>query len=408
MSLSKETPKSQADARPALWLIVAIFLAGINLRPALTSLGPVLPDIQLDTGLGSWGAGLLTTLPVLCLGLLAPSAARWGRRWGAERLLTSALFLLAIGAGLRGIAGLYGLFVGTLIAGCAIGIAGSLLPGIIKQDFPRHASIMTGLYTMALCLGASVAAGLTVPLAQQMELGWGLALGVWGLLALAALLIWFPLSRGTGSQLAVSVQHYGLWRNSLAWQVTLLMGFQSALAYMVFGWLPTILQSRGISPLEAGFMLSFSAIFQCITALTGPSLATRGRDQRPAVMTMLACIATGLAGVLYGSLAGSWVWLWLILLGLGMGGGFSIALVLIVLRAPNVGIARDLSGMVHGVGYILAASGPMILGLVPEFFGSWEWAGIPFAVALIGAVWAAMGAGRNLHIHLETTQTPIS
>ncbi|KFI22537.1 CynX/NimT family MFS transporter [Nitrosococcus oceani] len=396
--LLKKTPKTWINVYSIPWLISAIFLVGINLRPALTSLGPVLPEVRSETGLGAWGASLLTTLPVLCLGLLAPPAARWGRRWGVERLLAGTLLLLAAGTGLRGMGGLYGLFAGTLMAGCAIGIAGSLLPGIVKRDFPRHAGPITGLYTMALCLGGALAAGLTVPLAQWSGQSWEGALSAWGLPALAAALLWFPLARGNSKQRTDTAQHRGLWRHPLAWQVTLYMGLQSSTAYMTFSWLPTILQSRGIPPLQAGFLLSASIMVQTLTALIGPSLATWGRDQRAAIMVMLALTATGLAGVLYGSIL--WAWFWITLIGLGMGGAFSIALVLIVLRAPNAEIAGDLSGMVQGIGYVLAALGPLILGLIPEYLGSWQWAGVPFGAALMGAAWAALGAGRDRHIHL--------
>lgn len=397
--LLKKTPKPWVNIYSTPWLISAIFLVGINLRPALTSLGPVLPEVRSEMGLGAWGASLLTTLPVLCLGLLALPASRWGQRWGVERLLVAALLLLTAGTALRGMGGLYGLFAGTLMAGCAIGIAGSLLPGIVKRDFPRHVGLMTGLYTMALCLGGALAAGLTVPLTQWLGQSWEGALSAWGLPALATALLWFPLSRGNGKQRTGAAQHRRLWRHPLAWQVTLYMGLQSSVAYMIFGWLPTILQSRGVPPLHAGFLLSASIMIQTLTALTGPSLAIRGRDQRAAIMVMIALTAMGLAGVLYGSMV--WVWLWITLLGLGMGGAFSIALVLIVLRAPNAEIAGNLSGMVQGIGYVLAALGPLILGLIPEYFGSWQWAGVPFGVALMGAAWAALGAGRNRHIHLD-------
>lgn len=402
--LLQKTSALQTDTRSTLGLVVAIFLVGLNLRPALTSLGPVLPAVRADTGLGAWGAGLLTTLPVLCLGLLAPPATHWGQRWGTERLLAVALGLLALGSAVRGMAGLYGLFAGTLMAGCAIGIAGSLLPGIVKKDFPRHADLMTGLYTMALCLGASLAAGLSVPLAQWLEPGWEGALSFWSLPALAAALLWFPHARGKGRPQAGPAKHRGLWRHPLAWQVTLYMGLQSAVAYMVFGWLPTLLQSRGVSPLQAGVLFSASVMIQTLTALAGPSLATWGRDQRAAVIGLLALTAAGLAGVLYGIL--DWIWLWITLLGLGMGGSFSIALVLIVLRAPNAEMAGALSGMAQGAGYGLAALGPMVLGLIPEYFGNWQWAGVPFGVALMGAGWAAMGAGRNRHIDLDASQAP--
>lgn len=394
---------SPAHKQSTLLLIASIFLVAFNLRPALTSLGPVLPDIRSDLGLGSLNAGILTTVPVLCLGLLAPPAARLGKRWGMERLLTAALFILGVGLLVRSCADEFGLYLGTLLAGSGIGIAGSLLPAVVKRDFPQRADLMTGFYTMTLCLGGSLGAGLTVPVQQAMGHSWRAGLVVWAVPALVSGLLWLPLARASHGG-KKDVHHYhGLWRHPLAWQVTLYMGLQSSMAYMVFEWLPTLLQARGLSPAQSGFLVSASVMVQTTTALTGPWLATRTRNQRPALTLMILLTAVGIGGLLYAPLVQRW--LWTVVLGLGMGGMFSIALVLIVLRAANPIMAADLSGMAQGVGYVLAAFGPLVLGLVPELFGSWRWAGLLFAIVLGLAFVAAMGAARNLHIELpEPTQ----
>ncbi len=384
--------------RHPFWLVAAIFLVALNLRPALTSLGPVLPDIRLDLGLSGLNAGILTTVPVLCLGLLAPPAARMGKRWGTERMLMVALFILGAGLVVRSLADEAGLYAGTLLAGSAIGIAGALLPAVVKRDFPRHADLMTGFYTMALCLGGSLGAGLTVPVQQAAGDSWRAGLAVWAIPALISGILWLPMARSDNGGRRENRHYRGLWRNPLAWQVTLYMGLQSSMAYMVFEWLPTILQSRGLSPAQSGFLVSASVMVQTTTALTGPWLATRGRNQRGAVALMIVLTALGIGGLLYAPLAQRW--LWVVMLGLGMGGMFSIALVLIVLRAANPAMAADLSGMAQGVGYVLAAFGPLGLGLIPEVFGSWHWAGLLFALVLALAFIAAMGAARNLHIEV--------
>lgn len=387
--------------RHPFWLVAAIFLVALNLRPALTSLGPVLPDIRLDLGLSGLNAGILTTVPVLCLGLLAPPAARMGKLWGTERMLMVALFILGAGLIVRSLGGQPGLYAGTLLAGSAIGIAGSLLPAVVKRDFPRHADLMTGFYTMALCLGGSLGAGLTVPVQQATSDSWRLGLAVWALPALISGILWLPMARADNGGRRATPHHRGLWRHPLAWQVTLYMGLQSSMAYMVFEWLPTILQSRGLSSAESGFMLSASVMVQTTTALTGPWLATRGKNQRPAVALMILLTILGLAGLLYAPLVQRWFWV--VVLGLGMGGMFSIALALIVLRAASPAMAADLSGMAQGVGYVLAAFGPLALGLIPETFGSWRWAGLLFAIILGFAFVFAMGAARDLHIELPPT-----
>jgi CP family cyanate transporter-like MFS transporter len=384
-----------AAARP--WLLIAgLVLVALNLRPALSSLSPVLAQVQQALGLSATAAGLLTTLPVLCLGLFAPFAPWLMQRFDAERAVFGVLFLLAAGTALRGLLGSAGLFAGALLAGASIGVIGVLLPGIVKREFARHPGPMMGLYTMALCLGAALGAGATVPLARAFGGDWRPALAAWGLLALLGAAAWWPqLRRHTAAPAAPATG--SLWRSPLAWAVTLYMGLQSSLAYCVFGWLPPMLVARGATPLEAGFVLSVSVLVQLITAFTGPWLATHvGRDQRPVLLLMLGTALAGLLGCLHAPLAG--VWLWAVLLGLGQGGQFSVALLLIVLRAPSPQRAAQLSGMSQGVGYSVAALGPLGVGLLHDLTGGWDAVGVLFGGLTAAAAAAGWFAGQNRQV----------
>lgn len=373
-------------------LLLGLVLVALNLRPALSSLAPMLHQVRDATGLSAAAAGLLTTLPVLCLGLFAPLAPRLARRLGAERAVLAILVVLAAGIVLRSLFPVAGLFLGSLVAGASIGIIGVLLPGIVKRDFPRTAGIMTGVYTMALCLGAALAAGATVPLAGWLDGSWQLALASWAIPALLAALIWLPQTRQTHHAHRHIANVRGLWRDPLAWQVTLYMGLQSSLAYIVFGWLPSILIDRGLSATEAGLVLSGSVLVQLLSALGAPWLGTRARDQRGVVVLVLALTLAGLLGFLYAPLEG--VWGWALVLGLGQGGTFSIALALIVLRSPDAHVASHLSGMAQGVGYTLAATGPFLVGVVHDSSGGWNAVGAIFVALSLGALAAGLGAGR--------------
>src|SRR5690606_22641566 len=188
-----------------------------------------------------------------------------------------------------------------------------------------------------------------------------------------ACLFWLPLARFSRQRQTTRRTTTKLWRNKLAWQVTLHMGLQSSIAYIVFGWLPTILQSRGLTPREAGFMLSISVLIQLITAQAGPWLATRTRDPRPATLPMQTLVLPGLLGCLY--VPQDLLWPMATILGLGMGGAFSIALVIIVLRARDTQTAGELSGMAQGFGYTLASLGPRLIGAIPHWSGCWGRAG---------------------------------
>jgi len=385
--------------RPWL-LLLGLVLVALNLRPALSSMAPVLGQVAAGLGLNASEAGLLTTLPVLCLGLFAPLAPVLARRFGSERVILGILLTLALGIVVRSALGAAGVFIGSVMAGASIGIIGVLLPGIVKRDFPQHAGTLTGVYTMALCLGAAMAAGATVPLTQHFDDNWALGLGFWMIPALLAMLIWLPQARQGHGMHKVAYRVRGLWRDPLAWQVTLYMGLQSSLAYIVFGWLPSILIGRGLSPTEAGLVLSGSVIVQLVSSLSAPWLATRGKDQRLAIVIVMLVTLAGLFGCLYAPVDG--LWGWAVLLGLGQGGTFALALTLIVLRSKDAHVAANLSSMAQGVGYTLASMGPFAVGLVHDVTGGWAAVGWIFAVLGVGAIVFGLGAGRAMHVQVTS------
>ncbi|MEY2689947.1 MAG: hypothetical protein RL375_4147 [Pseudomonadota bacterium] len=406
-------------ALPAL-AVPALLLVALNLRPALASLAPVLAEVRDALGLSSSTMGVLNMAMVACLGPAAPLAQGLSRRWPAERVIGATLLLLAAGVALRGAGASLALFAGSLIAGAAIGILGIVLPGLIKRDHAQHISRMTGLYTMTLCLGAALAAGLTVPMRHASSGSWQAALALWATPALLAAMVWGwtyrPRAGSSGATpdalLAASITNSAanaappvsdsrsanaatpLWRQPLAWHMTVYMGLQSSLAYCVFAWLPTLLSERGTTALHAGALMSLSVLSQLVTAFTGPWLATHiGRDQRPAALAMLSLSVIGLLGCLLLPVAS--LPIWVVVLGLGQGGNFSIALLCIVLRARDAAQAGRLSAMSQGVGYCLAAIGPLGVGVLRDATGGWMAVAVLFTVLAVGAGLAAWHACRN-------------
>jgi CP family cyanate transporter-like MFS transporter len=202
-----------------LVLGAALLGASFNLRPTVTSLGPMLPGVIASTGMAVATASVLTTVPAFCFGLFAPLAPRLARRFGVERTILCMVLLLAAGTALRLTEMLFSLFAAAILAGAAIGVVNVLLPALVKRDFPDRAALMSGLYTMVLSNGPAIAAGSSIPLMRH--------LGSWGV-ALAWVL---PAKIRPGARRSLP----GLWRNGLAWQVTLLMGFQSATTCCAFG-----------------------------------------------------------------------------------------------------------------------------------------------------------------------------
>ncbi|MGP9766689.1 MFS transporter [Halomonas sp. AOP13-D3-9] len=351
-------------SRRSITFILLMVVVGLNLRPAMSSVAPLLTRLQESAGLSATAAGLLTTLPVLFLGLSAPLAPTLAKRIGSERALSAALTLLAAGLILRGLPLPGGLFVGSAMAGCAIGISGTLLPALVKRELPDSADLLTGLYTMALCLGGALGAGFSVPLTQLLG-SWQASLMSWSLLALFALLLWhFQMPSTTRADIPTPPKSgiLRLLKQPLTWHIMFFMGIQSSMAYIVFGWLPTLLVDRGYNEADAGWTMAVSIMCQLVSALGAPWVARLGRDQRPALLLVLISTAMGLWMLLIAPLI--WKWPGAALLGIGQGGSFSLALSLLVLRTANSRLAGQLSGLVQGGGYTLAALGPFGVGVM--------------------------------------------
>lgn len=378
-------------------LAISVVLIAFNLRPVFASLSVVLPEIMASTGLSPGGASLLTTLPIICLGLFAMLAPRLGRRFGTERTLLGCMVLILVGTLLRGTGSLPLLFVATAVAGGGIAVANVLLSGLVKRHFSRQAALMMGLYTMAVCAGAASAAGLTVPLEHALGGGWQLALSLWALPAALVTLLWAPQAWRVAplpSESGFVVR--GLWRDPLAWQVTLFMGLQSALAYIVMGWLAPILRERGLSGETAGYVVSLAVMVQVVTCLIVPSLAVRARNQRGLAVGMTLITVAAMLACQFAPLGQ--IWGWAVLLGISQGGSFALALTLIVLRARDAHVAAQLSGMAQGVGYLVAAFGPLLVGVLRGWTGSFDAAALLYLLIGIALAAAALGAGRNQYV----------
>jgi CP family cyanate transporter-like MFS transporter len=365
---------SPLPTRHPLLLGSAIALVAVNLRPALASVGPVLTDLRADLGLSGTAAAVLTAVPVVCLGAVAATAPGLARRWGMEPIVAAVLGVLIAALLLRVTDGPVILFAGTIVASGAIAIANVLLPAIIKRDFPTGSGTMMGVYTMALSGSAAVAAGSTVPIGDAVGHGWRGALGAWAVPATVALLAWLPFARAHTPPPAPGEPDPGepvrsLLRNGLAWNVTLFFGLQALSFYAVLAWLPSIYRDHGFSPATAGLLLSVSAIMQIPITLVLPGLAGRVSDQRllTAVATLLT--AAGLAGILLAPTAAPY--LWMIVLGSGQGATFALGLTMFVLRARSTAATARLSAMAQTFGYLVAASGPLLVGAVHDAARSW-------------------------------------
>jgi CP family cyanate transporter-like MFS transporter len=383
--------------------VVAILLLALNLRLAVSGVPPILADL----GLGAAAQSLLVTVPVLCFGLAALAGPWLRARLGEEHLLLAVIAALTGGLLLRAIWPGLGLFPGTVVAALAVAVMNVIVPGVVRGRFPDHAAAMTSAYTVSLSIGAGLAAGLTVPILRATG-SVHIALGVWALPAALAFLVWLTqvgrwrrrVSRKGGAAEPGGLLQGRLWSSRVAWSVTAFFGLQSLIYYASLSWLPSIYRARGDSPASAGFLLAVLATVGIAGNLAGPALASRTKDQRVAVLAAVLVTGVGLLGVLLGPLR--LAVLWVCILGVGTGATFSLALLLVVVRSANTMTAVRLSGMAQGTGYLIAATGPLALGLVRAATGSWTVPLLLILGVLLVELPFGLGAGRARLVGADT------
>jgi CP family cyanate transporter-like MFS transporter len=396
------TPVATATTarRGGAFAAFAVLLLAANLRPPVVGVAPLVDQARDDLGVSSGVAGLLTSLPVLCFGLLAPIAPRLARRWGLERLMVAALLVLTAGIALRLVDALAVILVGSVLVGTAIAVGNVSLPTLVKRDFPHRTGAMTGAYSMVLTGGGALAAAVTVPLQRVTGLDWRYTLGLWGLLALVTLAVWVPRARRRTVPSSpvgeAAAMRRGLLRDPLAWQVTLFMGLQSLQFYATSAWIPTIYVDAGRSPAEAGLLLSLAGIVGLVFSATMPSLAMRRPSQSALVTVTCLFYVAGYAGLILAP--GTLPALWMVLLGVAQGSNIALGLLLITLRSPDTAHTAELSAMAQGIGYTLAAVGPFGLGALHDLTDGWTVPLVVMAVLVVPTVLMGIGAGRDRHV----------
>ncbi|GLX00729.1 MFS transporter [Microtetraspora sp. NBRC 16547] len=369
------------------WLVgLGIVLAALNLRTAVTSLGPVLDQVSAGLGMSGVVSGLLTTLPVLCFAFFGALTPALSHRVGEHRLLLSALVLLGVGLWLRSAVNTSGVFLAASVVALSGGAIGNvLIPTLIKRHFPARAGMMTTVYSTALAVGTMLAAAATVPIQRAAGGNWHVALGVWAALAAVSAIPWLALLRSEPERHRVRGTGPGeLVRSRLAWAIAAYFGTQSLIAYVMFGWLPQLLQDNGYTPDQAGTVLAVFTGLGIPISMLVPALAARMSDQRLLVIAFGAAYVIGFAGLLTGKA----LWAWTIVVGVGMG-SFPLALAMLALRARTAEATAALSAFGQSAGYLIAGAGPLAVGVLYEVSGGWT---IPF-VLLFAVVAAQMVAG---------------
>lgn len=397
--VAKSAPGRGAVLVGSPLLLVGVALAAANLRPAITSVGPLLGEVRTSLGASELWASVLTAVPTICFGVAAAAVPLLARRLGLNKAVGLALAVLTAGLILRVVGGSAVLLAGTFVAAGGIAIGNVLVPVVVKQAFPDRVGTVTAVYTAALMAGGGTAAAAT-PWLERLIGDWRVTLASWALLSVAALLVWSVAARRTEerteAQAAASAEvGPSLLRSPLAWLITLFFGLQAGTSYILMGWVAQLWVSEGASKSTAGLLLGLLAIAAFPTTMVLVPMAMRRTSQSLWVVGLLALQLLGALGLLVAPT--SVPWLWAALLGGGMG-VFPLSLGLLVLRARSVADTARLSAMTQGFGYVIAFGGPFLFGLLHQSTGNWTLPLVMLVVVLAVDMVLGYIVGRPKHV----------
>ncbi|MGW2648214.1 CynX/NimT family MFS transporter [Streptomyces sp. NPDC001393] len=398
-------------------VVVGIVLSAVNLRPAITSLGALLEEVRDGLGMSGSVAGLLTSVPPLCFAVFGITAPRLARRFGPAAVVCAGMAAITAGLLIRPYLGnTAGFLAASALALMGIAVSNVLMPVIVKRWFPDRVGSMTGLYSMALALGTSVAAAVTVPLTDALGGRWQSGLAVWAALAGAAVLPWLPLLKDRDGDSAparprqqrMQEPHTGqqraplrITRSRTAWALAVFFGLQATAAYITMGWMPQIFRDAGVPVGTAGVLLAVTMVMGVPLAFVIPRVATRLPHQGPIVLVLGACGLAGYAGLYVAPAAGAWAWA--LLLGVS-NCAFPLALTMVGMRARSGPGVAQLSAFAQSTGYLISIPGPLLVGVLYQHSGGW---GLPIAL-MTGLMLPQMAvgflAGRNRTVEDEATR----
>ncbi len=403
-----------ATSSPRAWttrlVIVGIVLTALNLRPAITSLGALLEEVRDGLGMSGTVAGLLTSVPSLCFAVFGVMAPRLARRFGPGAVVCAGMLAVATGLVVRPYAGgTAGFLAASALALMGIAVSNVLMPVIVKRWFPDRVGSMTGLYSMALALGTSSAAAVTVPMTEALGGNWQSGLAVWAVLGAAAVLPWIPVVRARGAGDAEGAPPGGealrerprklrVTRSRTAWSLAVFFGLQSTAAYITMGWMPQIFRDAGVPAGTAGVLLAVTMVMGVPLAFVIPRLAARLPHQGPIAVVLGVCGLAGYTGLYLAPAGGAWVWA--VLLGIA-NCAFPLALTMVGMRARTGAGVAQLSAFAQSTGYLISIPGPLLVGVLYQHSGGWEVPLVLMAALMVPQTVMGVLAGRDRTVEDE-------
>lgn len=357
-----------------LFALVAIFFVSINLRPAVTSVGPLLNTIADDLAVSSTQMSLLTSIPVFCMGLFATLAMPMSKRFGDRMAIALLMALIGIATLVRIAIPTYGALVATsLFAGIGIAAIAPIMSGFIKQHFPQKTASVIGLHSFGIGFGATISAGFTTVFLNWSN-AWSFALGIWGILAFVAIVVWLVAVKKAPVQTEVTTltiadeRARNPWKTKRAWILLLFFGVQTSLFFSMTTWLVPIAQQAGFSLAVASTVLTIMTIVQLVGNLTIPALLERYPNRLAWIAVLTAIAFVGGVCLLVGGT--TLIWLGAMLIGLAMSGLFPIGILLPLDEARNNTEANTWSSMVMSGGFMMSAIIPLVIGVLYDVTGT--------------------------------------
>ncbi|WP_432722745.1 MFS transporter [Staphylococcus equorum] len=386
--------------KPFNWLLfIGILLVGANLRAPITSIGVALPDIKTDLAMSNSAVSVITVVPLLAFSVISLFAARTSNKMGLEKTIFLALCLIFIGVLVRSITGISWLYIGTVLIGIGIGFGNVLAPAMIKAKFPLHIGIMTGYYTVVMNVFGGLSSYGTAPLVKAFN--YNIAISVIGIITLVTIIIWsFQLKGTQETATALPRKSVNVWKSPLAWQITILMGGQSLIFYSLINWLPAYLSQSGMTINEAGAYLSIMQIAIIPFTFITPIFATKMKSQFLLTFITGICFIVGVTIML---VVPHLAIISTILIGVAGGLAFGLANTFFSLRTEHIQTSAKLSGMAQAVGYLVAAVGPLLFGILHDMTGKWT---ASLSILLITAIVITLfgsQAGRKRTIEQSST-----
>ncbi|PEI64255.1 MFS transporter [Bacillus wiedmannii] len=350
--------------------ILALFFVSINLRIGITSVSPVLETIRQDLHISNFSVSFLTAIPVFCMGTFALLTGKVIKKYGAEKAIMACLILIGFATCMRAFTfSISTLFASSLFIGIGIALAGPLLSGFIKEKFPTKIGLMIGIYSVGMGTGASLSAGLTIPLQHVLKGSWNMALAFWGVLTIIAIIFWYPVMKRKKNTSTQNKKNTSLpLRNKKAWLFTIFFGLQSGIFYSITTWLAPANQSMGVSSEQAGTLITVFTFIQMICSFFIPTLADIYKNR---ALWLLGSICFVLIGLLLMIFPLTTPWIPSILLGIGLGGVFPLALMLPLYETKTSEDASAWTAMMQSGGYIMGGFIPVLAGIARDYFNSY-------------------------------------